>query len=564
MAIIIPKLDIDHDFNNSIGERRIYEALQQLPDEYVVFYSVAWQRKCNGFVRWGESDFTVFHPKRGLIVFEVKSGGIRRDDFGWFQTNLNTNEEKRLKRDPLDQAARSKYTFIDLIKDRLDLNIRIPVEIAVWFPSLDNIHTLSLPPNYSKEVFLSEKDLQTPLVSIENIYDYYNMNIAINIPGLEKDIIEILSPSFNAIPSLHTIITEQEYIFNRLTDEQSYLLDYLEEQKFAAIQGGAGTGKTVLAVEKAKRLASTEKVLLLCFNKLLLDSLKENLIGIQNIEVYNLQSLVCKLTGAVECFDNNKISDILNSINPGLWNYKHIIIDEGQDFFEKHLEILSKLAESKYGCFYVFYDKNQMIQQRQNLSWLSNLECRLVLNTNCRNTRYIATTSVKPLNIEKMKIKCDLAGNKPSIYFANNNDEAFTCLETIIANYISQGLNCNDIVILSTKTENSSVLACFNSIGVFKLKKNLKEDGVLFTTARKFKGLESKIVILIDVDDFTFCDVENRKVFYVGASRAKSFLDIVCTVDDKQIQNMSLALEGKASKYPKPSIATNLQVICKK
>ena len=60
-----------------------------------------------------------------------------------------------------------------------------------------------------------------------------------------------------------SLITEPTDSIERLTKEQNSLLDYLEEQRVAAIQGAAGTGKTWLAVEKAQKLAGSGKVLFL-------------------------------------------------------------------------------------------------------------------------------------------------------------------------------------------------------------------------------------------------------------------------------------------------------------
>lgn len=81
MARMIPSDCTRDDFNGSFGEERIYEKLKDLPDEYVIFHSVRWNRKeRSGVVRWGESDFTVFDPKRGIIVIEVKAGEITCSD----------------------------------------------------------------------------------------------------------------------------------------------------------------------------------------------------------------------------------------------------------------------------------------------------------------------------------------------------------------------------------------------------------------------------------------------------------------------------------------------------
>ena len=87
------------------------------------------------------------------------------------------------------------------------------------------------------------------------------------------------------------------------------------------------------------------------------------------------------------------------------WNYKHIIVDEGQDFFADHLQLLGEIAEEKDGCFYVFYDKNQFIQGQEYPEWLDHAECRLVLSHNCRNTHEIALTSTRPIALPEKQIR---------------------------------------------------------------------------------------------------------------------------------------------------------------
>ena len=86
MAIMIPGMqykDLQKDFNGSVGELRLYELLEQLPNDFYVLHSTSWneQRRRNElsprkYVQWGEADFTVYHPEKGIIVFEVKDGLI--------------------------------------------------------------------------------------------------------------------------------------------------------------------------------------------------------------------------------------------------------------------------------------------------------------------------------------------------------------------------------------------------------------------------------------------------------------------------------------------------------
>lgn len=562
MARMIPQTPMPDEFNRSYGEKKVYEALKALPEEYIVFHSVHWQkRKKSGAIIWGESDFTIFNPKRGIIVIEVKSGGIRHDDNGWHQINTLTHIENRMK-DPLAQAQRSKFTFVDLLADQNDKFHNYWVESAVWFPAVENVVQIgNMPPSYVSEIVLTEKDLHTVKYSIEKIYDYYGMREKhIFNSDDEKNVINTLSPNFNVIASISSQINEQAYLFNRMTQEQSYLLDYLEEQKVAVIQGGAGTGKTILALEKSKRVSKTGKVLFLCFNRLLLETLRATNTENINVDFYNLPGLVCSKMDLIDAGGNEGISNYLNSIDPTQWEYKHIIIDEGQDFLEEHLEILFSIAEHAQGCFYVFYDKNQLVQQKQSLDWVKNVECRLILTANCRNTKNIAITSNKPLGIENVKMRLEVSGTKPKLFINQSKEQLCKNILRLIKKYTSNGIRKEDIVILTAKTEETSFLSDVSSIGEYELSRDINSSGILFTSARKYKGMEASVVILIDVDEKTFDSEEGRRVFYVGASRARHYLDIFAIIKDDQIPCFAEAVTGKKTKNPKAAIGSKLKV----
>ena len=563
MARMIPE-DVYHDdFHGSYGEEKIYHALKALPNEYVVFHSVHWQRKKkSGNVSWGESDFTVFNPKRGLIVIEVKSGGVIHNNTGWAYRNLLTNAELPMK-DPLVQAERSKFTFIDILGDKHPSINSYWVEAAVWFPSVESLSKSGdLPPAYSKEIILTARDINDVKKAIDGVFDYYKMY---EQPYFnESDVLHVLtklSPCFDAIPSLINRIIEEEYVINRMTQEQSYLLDYLEEQKVAAIQGGAGTGKTMLALEKARRLSAYGKVLFLCFNRFLLNMLlKSYSNGFPNIEFANLQSLVNKKKNTNTLSGNDDISDYLMNHAQEDWHYDHIIIDEAQDFFEDHLVLLSMLAQQFGGCFYVFYDKNQLVHQKQSSEWFHSFECKLVLSYNCRNTVSIAITSNKPIGIENIKVRVPVEGEKPILYLGSSREDALICLPKIIRTFTDNGLTKEEIVILTVKTEEASFLFGVSSVGNYKLVSDVNHAGILFTSARKYKGLESKAIIIVDFDERTFLNEEARRVLYVGASRAKHSLNILGIMDAQQLSEAAAILKGQKTKNAKLTISSQLKV----
>ncbi len=571
MAIMIPSEMRKEDFNESPAEYQIYQQLKNLPDEFVVFHSVRWKAvNYSGYIKNGEADFTVFHPKRGLLVIEAKSGAIELKNGIWYQTNRRTLETKRM--DPMKQAERSSYQFADIIESAMEKTSSFSaferkywVQPVTWFTSAskEDFKKVTLPPNYMLDIMLFEEDLHNIKGAILRVFDFYKMYEKHNLPESDKDmIVHALSPEFSVIPSVKSIYHEQEYFFNRMTREQSYLLDYLEEQRVAAIQGGAGTGKTMIAIEKARRLNLSDDVLFLCFNKYLVSYLSETYQEeMPNVRFSNLDALVCSYRKSPDAGGNDGILKFLSSDTALNWKYKHIVIDEGQDFAEEHIKALSFLADLAGGSFYVFYDKNQLVQQRNSLAWASEIECRLVLTANCRNTTSIATTSNRAIGVERIKMRREITGEKPNFFVVASVDELKEVLGKLIRKYTSNGFKRNQIVVLTDKREDASLLFGVKSVAGYPLVSERNQSGgIFFTTARKFKGLESDVIIFIDVNANSFKDEESKRVLYVGTSRAKHFLDFISVADDDELMKVEKALTGKNSKFPKMALDKGLKV----
>ncbi len=568
MAKMIPSV-MEND-NNSWGEKKVFEALKtKLSAEYTVFHSVRWNdRNEKDTVVWGECDFTVFHPKKGILVIEVKSGGIECVNDHWTYIRTDNGERYEMK-NPMKQADRSKYRFKDLRDEVLGINQENQdyclVETAVWFPSVSRRDEIGeMPMEFKPELVLLEDALEKPEIYIDKIYDFYHGRLHTKLSAQHvEDIINAFAPHYRAMPSLRSKREEQEDMFERLTKEQNALLGYLEEQRVAAIQGAAGTGKTWLAVAKAKELAKSGKVLFLCFNQFLrldLQGLKDaDPKEYKNIDFMNLPQLVAKKIGVFNV-DKDEIHVFLERFDSYDWDYKHIVIDEGQDFDDIEIEKLNEIALLLDGAFYVFYDKNQFVQGRGFPNWLKNAECRLVLTINCRNTYAIADTSGKTINVEP-KVKDKLVkGDMPQFYICGDIKNATKRIATLIDQYRQNEYRYDQICIITTKTEEKSFLNGIERIGNHKILSVRSKEGVLFTTARKFKGLESDVIILVDVEQGTFADDENKRLFYVGASRAKHYLNIIHCESDEDLKVIASELIGEESKRVMVDIAKGLNV----
>ncbi len=566
MAVMIPQLKLDEDFNNSPAERKVYEHLSQLPDDYRVFYSVEWLRKDNyDRILYGEADFMVYIPGRGLLVIEVKGGEIFfRDDY-IIQRNRRDGTEKRQK--PLAQSRKSVYKFRDILNASLD--IRVPVEPIVWFPDCCRSGIEGdLPHNYDEHILLTRDSFASLQEVLENACDYYGMHINHGDDGLGQRVTELLAPEFHAVLSPAAVAEYNDRIFLQMTRQQGYLIDYLEEVDYALIQGGAGTGKTMLAVEKARQLnARQEPTLFLMFNKMLEEDLKEHYAqDMKNVKFTNIYKFVAKALGRE--VDAKEISTFLKNVpKHGNWPYKHIIIDEGQDFADWN-KYLYDIAKSEHGSCYIFYDKNQLVQQR-DLSWVNMFECRLVLSRNCRNTRAIAETSGSPLGLRNIKMRREDIGKgaDPRMFIFRKNKEYLKGLQSIIEYYLNQDLPADGLVLISLKKLEDSPIyqAVYNHphSGLGKLVTlDRKEKGKVFlTTSRKFKGLESTAVVIVDISAETFANEESRRNFYVGTSRAKSFLELMACLSEEDEAEMVANLGGEASNLPRFALMRNLNIV---
>ena len=77
-----------------------------------------------------------------------------------------------------------------------------------------------------------------------------------------------------------------------LTKEKMGVLDFVRSHRRVAMRGGAGTGKTVLALEKARRLANDGfQTLLTCDNRQLADHLARLCAGTANLDVMSFHQL---------------------------------------------------------------------------------------------------------------------------------------------------------------------------------------------------------------------------------------------------------------------------------
>lgn len=532
MATFIPEVKPE-DFNNSYGEMKVYEALRSLGNQYTVFYSLSWV-SVNDRRTVGEADFVVAHPDKGIFVIEVKSGEIEYKKGEWIQTNTRTGKQKKIT--PYTQARKSQFELLE----RLEIvrsQVKIPMLCyGVWFPSIEIKDKDLLPPEAPKEITLDKASLDKPEKALEDAFNYWATKYRMTkISSAEfQKVVEVLCPHFHVVPKLKTKMEETELSYIQLTSQQAAVLDFLEEQKTAVIHGLAGTGKTVLAIEKAKSLAAKdEQVLFLCYNSFLKDNLKTNN-TIPNVTFHNAHSLAYEIMGGSNV-DRDRVLEefeefLTDVFEPEDWPYVNVIIDEGQDLSDMLVNALYDLVKRKHGYFYVFYDRNQYILKNKMPKWIEDAECRLVLHKNCRNTAEVFKTSCSIMGLENITYN-EIHGEIPAAKFYSTEGELNKIVEQFIQSVKAEGVLPQDIVILTARTIEDSWIDINKKYSGYELSTERNNGKVLFTTIRKFKGLESDVVLIVDASMSALRNPENKRLLYVGTSRAKNLLNIAFLED---------------------------------
>lgn len=532
MAIMIPTEC--NPSTRSKGEIAVYRQLQKtFDDSWTIFHSFDYtSRNLENKLIDVEIDFLLFHPEKGLLVLEVKGGVIKITEDKWFQN------DHELKVSPVEQAKSNKYSIKEYLKSYL--NAEPPISFG---------HAICLPDVYSedldrcpqiKDIAITGSELNYIDEAIITIMNQFHDKKHTKLDSkMVKTIRKALTPEFEVGSSLIDKFGQEERVFFKLTNEQLNLLDFILKYNTALIEGCAGSGKTVMAIKKAKQLADKGKsVLLMCYNNLLADNLRKEIKGYEDkitASTYH-QFCISKLQEAKIKFTMDPSeskywteyipNEFANLIEKQPIKFDALIIDEAQDFLEEYWISITDLL-TKDGYYYIFYDPGQNLYgSKLRLPKLSN---PFILSQNCRNTKMI-TDEIKKYSAIDMKSKDELPMGEAITLFKSEDPhlrrkEIGKILHDLVTN---KGIKENQIVLLGGHSLSNTCLTGKEKIGKFTIAENGCSDKnqIPYFTYMKYKGCDSDVVILVDVDE-TDPRWNTNMAKYTAYSRAKHLLFIV-------------------------------------
>jgi superfamily I DNA/RNA helicase len=309
------------------------------------------------------------------------------------------------------------------------------------------------------------------------------------------------------------------------------------------VSGGAGTGKTVLAVEKARWLAGEGfRTLLTCFNLPLAGFLRAAAAAgpVENLSVLNFHELCRHLAAKAgislpefpvdhqppqEYFDRT-LPDALDAALRRLPEnrFDAIVVDEGQDLREEWWLLLQMaLADPDHGILHVFHDDNQAIYPRA--SGIPADLSPIALSRNLRNTRAIFGVARRFYGGKRV-MAVGPTGQPVEFVTASGPAEVEKAVSRLLHRIIhEEGVPACDVALLTGRAREKSAFGRLATVGAYGLTQDQQRepDQVLFETVFRFKGLERPVVILVELDE----RLEREEVLYVGLTRARAYLAVV-------------------------------------
>jgi superfamily I DNA/RNA helicase len=386
-----------------------------------------------------------------------------------------------------------------------------------------------------RAIAIDGADLPVCATSIERLLRHWEQfeSTALVRCDLER-VVGALAPTLVVRRRLGATVADAEAEIIRLTKTQRSILSNLRRVRRCVISGTAGTGKTLLAAEKARQiLAAGGSALVVCFNGPLADRLRRDLADTR-AHVRTFHSLcmeMCRVTKRPIPGDlttrwwSEAAAKELIAATAQLAPEKHfdaVLVDEAQDFRGEWLSALEALARDGDDSFvYLFTDPHQCLFHREHV--LPSGWPVFELDENCRNTEPIATAAANAIGDSGIAARVT---GRPVAFVEAEGSGVATVVQSVVDRLITEeSVPAGEIVVLVDESSVQNRLrtmsaggCCFVDVGL---------EGVQVDTVRRFKGLESAVVVLGLTSAPSLPSNDWRALLYVGVSRARSFLVVV-------------------------------------
>lgn len=516
-------------------ERLVWQALvDQLGEGDLI---IAGQRVTD-HLKDHEIDFVVAIEGAGIVCVEVKGGNVWHDGRDWLQESRNGNVKVI---EPVRQAREACYALRGFVeKDPRWTQGRLRWDHVVVTPNSQFASDFGLPecPRWKvvdrdeltnlgtrlKDVLI-QQELHRPLLGDVGIGQ---LREALGGRGLpQRDVVARALENDGDAADI-------------LTERQAVILDAVRLLRRVEVRGGAGSGKTFMAMEQARRLAADgQRVALVCYSHGLASYLRRitsswkqrqrpdyvgefHKLGVEwGAAKGPAESERTKETSQFFEHDLPRQMEELAANLPDGKRFDAIVIDEAQDFADSWWEpILIALRDPDAGGLYVFSDEGQRVFQREGTPPVPLVP--LILDQNIRNTRQIAT-AFQSLADHPMRF---LGADGPEVRFVPcESSEAISIGDDQIEVLLDEGWRPEDVALLTTGSRHPEQVSRQDEGTDAYWDSFWDAEQVFYGHVLGFKGLERRAIVLVVNDRYAMERARER--LYVGLSRARDQLVVV-------------------------------------
>lgn len=531
------------------GEQAVYRALATSPDtdDWIVLHSLNIAEHVR--TPEGEADFVIIAPQLGLMVIEVKSH--ERIDFrdgAWY-----LGRHPPTTRGPFKQASEAMHSIRKgLLKKMVDLR-SLPTLSAVWFTAVRARTMLKPSPEWAAWQVLDSEDLKRPIAALRRAFRGGIAHLDETFAGFSyggvgpdeskaNRIGMLLRPNFELGVVAGDMRAVRERHLVRFVAEQYAALDAMADNRAVFFSGPAGSGKTFLAMEAARReITMGHRGRLVCFNRLLGRRLMGDMPDNPKLTVGTFYRQLLELAGvtAPDTADGQfwrvelperALEALLNSEQDPACDF--LIIDEVQDLLrEPYLEVLDLMVRGGLGSGRVLlfgdFERQAIYDDGHGRQLLKERMPHVPshrLTMNCRNLPRIGYSvnifsGLKP-GYQKFR-RVDDGANPVWLKYQRGGDQS-PHLRAAVQALRDENFELGEILVLSPLGRNSVVSTTTDPWlrGLLEPADGRppKKGKLRYATIHAYKGLEAPAVVVTDLDRELVPNFES--VLYIGLTRA--------------------------------------------
>jgi hypothetical protein len=464
-----------------------------------------------------EIDIVLVSPTHGAVVVEVKGGVITLEGGRWLQNG------RALATSPTEQVTAAKHHLVRRMKAiGLDLG-GLFLRHVVALPDVGSVPREGLGPDAPAEIIFAKDSLDEPAYALRSIHREHG---PVSAERLER-FVRALRPDLHLDGDGGRVMTRTVHRIDATTRTHLAAIRSLDANQKVLVTGGAGTGKTWLVIDWARRAVGRgERTLVVCFNKPIAEYLQRKLAETSAMvgTYHDIVSRLLEPFGFViprdpppQYWEHEPTAVLTEHLDRVGTPFDTIIVDEGQDLRPHWWTSLMALMDPRgTQRLLMTADPAQAIYVRP----FQPPQGAMVFELH-HNLRSSASVAEVVSYLGGPPPLPDAAGRVPVRHLtAGGSKERRKRVRDLIGELTTQhGVPRSQILVLTLRTwlRDELLEAAAERPDELPLARweDRSEDTVLCETVHRTKGLERVAVILVGGND----DADPQLV-YIGASRA--------------------------------------------